>query len=39
MNAHVKSYLWFIGFLALTKIVVKPMADSFNIPLVKDILG
>lgn len=39
MNAHVKSYLWFIGFLALTKIVVKPIADNLNVPLVKDILG
>ena len=38
MNAHLKSYAWFLGFLALTKIVVKPMVDSFNIPLLKDVL-
>lgn len=38
MNAHVKSYLWFVGFLALTKIVVKPMVDNFNVPLLKDVL-
>ena len=39
MNAHVKSYLWFIAFMAVTKIVVKPVANSLNIPLVKDILA
>ena len=39
MQAHVKSYLWFIGFMAITKIVVAPMAKQLNIPLVSDIVG
>ena len=39
MNAHIKSYLWFIGFLAVTKIVVAPIAKNLNIPLVSDIVG
>lgn len=38
MTDHVKSYLWFLAFLAVTKIVVKPIADNMNIPLVKTIL-
>lgn len=39
MNQHIKSYLWFIGFLAVTKIVVSPIAKNLNIPLVSDIVG
>lgn len=39
MNAHVKSYLWFLGFLAVTKVVVAPVAKQLNIPLVSDIVG
>ena len=39
MNAHIKSYLWFVGFLAVTKIVVAPIAKNLNIPLVSDIVG
>lgn len=39
MQAHLKSYLWFVGFLAVTKIVVAPMAKQLNIPVVSDILG
>ena len=39
MNEHIKSYLWFIGFLAVTKIVIKPIATNLNIPLVSDIVG
>lgn len=39
MNAHVKSYLWFLGFMLATKIVVKPIADNLNIPLLKDALA
>ena len=39
MQAHLKSYLWFVGFLALTKIVVAPIAKNLNVPVVKDILG
>jgi hypothetical protein len=39
MSSHVKSYLWFIAFMAVTKIVVKPIATQMNIPIVKDILA
>jgi hypothetical protein len=39
MQAQLKSYLWFVGFLAVTKIVVAPMAKQLNIPVVSDILG
>lgn len=37
MNQHIKSYLWFLGFMAVTKLVVGPIAANMNIPLVKDI--
>lgn len=39
MHAYVKSYLVFIAFLAVTKIVVSPVAKSMNIPIVSDIVG
>lgn len=39
MNEHVKSYIWFVAFLAVTKIVVAPIAKNLNIPLVSDIVG
>jgi hypothetical protein len=39
MNAHLKSYIWFVAFLAVTKIVVKPIATNLNIPLISDIVG
>jgi hypothetical protein len=39
MNAHLKSYLWFVGFLAVTKIVVAPIAKNLNVPLISDIVG
>lgn len=39
MNAHIKSYLWFIGFMAVTKIVVAPMAKQLNIPVVSAIVS
>ena len=39
MNAHIKSYLWFLGFLAVTKVVVAPVAKQLNIPLVSDIVA
>lgn len=37
MNQHVKSYLFFIGFMVLTRAVVAPVAKSMNIPFVKDL--
>ena len=33
MNAHVKSYLIFLGFLVATNMLVKPIVDKMNIPL------
>lgn len=39
MNSTVKSYLWFLGFMAVTKIVVAPVAKQLNIPLVSDVLA
>lgn len=38
MNAHLKSYAWFLAFLVVTKIVVKPVATQLNIPLLSDAL-
>jgi len=39
MHSHVKSYLWFLGFMAVTKMVVAPVAKQLNIPVVSDILA
>jgi hypothetical protein len=39
MHAQVKSYMYFVAFLAITKIVVAPIAKSLNVPIVSDILG
>lgn len=39
MNAHIKSYLYFVAFLAVTKIVVAPVAKQLNIPIVSSVLG
>lgn len=38
MNSTVKSYLYFLAFLAVTKMVVKPVATQMNLPLIKDIV-
>lgn len=38
MNSTVKSYLYFLAFLAVTKMVVKPIATQMNLPFVKDIV-
>lgn len=38
MNATVKSYLYFLAFMAVTKMVVKPVATQMNIPVLKDML-
>lgn len=37
MNSHIKSYLLFLAFALVTKVVVKPIAANLNIPLLKDI--
>ncbi len=39
MEHHVKSYLTFLAFMAVTKIVVKPIVTQLNIPLVSDVLA
>lgn len=38
MNSTVKSYLYFLAFLAVTKMVVKPVATQVNVPILKDIV-
>ncbi len=37
-NPYVKSYLTFVVFLAVTKIVVAPIVQNLNVPLLKDVL-
>lgn len=38
MNSTVKSYLYFLAFMALTKMVVKPVATQMNLPVIKDLV-
>lgn len=38
MNSTVKSYLYFLAFLAVTKMVVKPVATQVNVPILKDLV-
>lgn len=33
MNSTVKSYLYFVGFMLVTKIVVAPILKPMNIPI------
>ena len=37
MESHLKAYVWFLGFMLITAVVVKPIATQMNIPLLKDI--
>lgn len=39
MNSTVKSYLWFVGFMAVTKLVVAPVAKQLNVPIISDLLA
>jgi hypothetical protein len=39
MNSTVKSYLWFLGFMAVTAIVIRPVVKSVNIPLLNAVVG
>lgn len=39
MKEHIHSYLWFLGFMAVTKMVVAPVAKQLNVPFVSDILA
>lgn len=38
MNSTVKSYLYFLGFLAITKMVVKPIAVQMKIPVISELI-
>lgn len=38
MNSTVKSYIYFLAFMALTKMVVKPVATKMDLPIIKDLL-
>ena len=37
MNAHIKSYLWFLGFMVATKVIVAPVAKQVGIPYIGDL--
>ena len=39
MKQYVHSYITFVAFLAVTKIVVAPIAQNLNVPLLKDVLA
>jgi len=37
MESNLKAYAWFLGFMLITAVVVRPIAVQMNIPLLKDI--
>jgi hypothetical protein len=37
MKEALVGFAWFIGYLVVAKVVVKPLATQFNIPYIKDI--
>lgn len=37
MESKLKAYAWFIGFMVVTAVVVRPIATQMGIPLLKDI--
>lgn len=37
MESKLKSYGWFLVFAVVTKAVVAPMANSMNIPFIKNL--
>ncbi len=39
MNQYVKAYLMFLAFNAITKVVVRPVATSLNVPLLTTIVS
>lgn len=39
MKQYVHSYLTFVAFLAVTRIVVAPLAQSMQVPILKDVLA
>jgi len=39
MNSTVKSYLFFLAFMAVTAVVIRPVVKSLNVPLLDTALG
>jgi hypothetical protein len=37
VKEHLKGLAWFVGYLLVTKIVVKPIAVQLNLPYLKDL--
>lgn len=37
MDSKIKAYAWFVGFMLVTSIVVRPIAQQMGIPLLKDL--
>lgn len=37
MESKLKAYGWFVGFMLVTAVVVRPIAQQMGIPLLKDI--
>jgi hypothetical protein len=37
MESKLKAYAWFVGFMIVTAVVVRPIATQMGIPLLKDI--
>lgn len=38
MTDQIKAYAYFLAFLAVTKVVVAPIAKQMNIPMISNIL-
>lgn len=37
MNSKLEAYAWFLAFMVVTAVVVRPIANQMGIPLLKDI--
>lgn len=37
MKEAAVGFAWFLGYLAVAKLVVKPLAAQFNVPVLKDL--
>lgn len=37
MDGKLKAYAWFVGFMLVTSIVVRPIAQQMGIPILKDL--
>lgn len=38
MKDAVIGFAWFVGYLVVAKVIVKPLAVQLNIPVIKDVL-